>query len=112
MNGAKNGEGSEKFKNGDSYEGSYYDGKFHGMGIFNIIKVFTFGEISQNTKASSSRAPETATEYGYPTTRTKTATDMRASIATTEKMALEFTNGKTGQFTKENSSTISSTAKE
>lgn len=112
MNGVKNGEGSEKFKNGDSYEGSYYDGKFHGMGILYIIKVCISGEISQDTKASSSKAQEMATEYGSPTIRTKTATDMRANTETTEKMALEFTNGKMAQFTKENSSMISSTAKE
>jgi hypothetical protein len=37
LSGIKNGEGNEKFKNGDSYEGNYYDGKFHGMGILYLI---------------------------------------------------------------------------
>ena len=65
--------------------------------------MFTLGQISQDTKASLSKVQETATEYGYLTIRTKTVTDIRANIVTTEKMALEFTNGKMAQFTKENS---------
>jgi hypothetical protein len=36
--GVKNGFGKEKFKNGDSFEGHYLNGKFEGTGI--IISIF------------------------------------------------------------------------
>ena len=36
--GVKNGFGKEKFKNGDSFEGHYINGKFEGTGI--IISIF------------------------------------------------------------------------
>lgn len=65
--------------------------------------MFTSGEIYQDTKDSSSKARETAMEYGSPTTRTKTATGMKASIETIEKTGLESINGKMAQFTKDNS---------
>lgn len=35
--GVKNGFGKEKFKNGDSFEGHYLNGKFEGTGIFILI---------------------------------------------------------------------------
>jgi hypothetical protein len=36
--GVKSGYGKEKFKNGDSFEGHYLNGKFDGTGI--IITIF------------------------------------------------------------------------
>jgi len=48
LNGIKNGEGMERFKNGDSYEGNYYDGKFHGIGIFlDNIGMYTWANQSK-----------------------------------------------------------------
>ena len=48
MNGIKNGEGIERYNNGDSYEANYYDGKLHGIGIFlDNIGVYTWANQSK-----------------------------------------------------------------